>query len=333
MKFDIITIGTATRDAFIKSDQFHIDPDHHVLGGRALVMPLGAKLEVPEIFFSTGGGATNAAVTFARQRHQTACIAIVGEDVSGDMVISDLRKEKVYTGFIHKEKDPTAYSLLLEPSSGERTVLIYRGASEHLRSQVIPWQTIQTKWFYISSLAGNIPLLKKIVSFARQNEVRVAYNPGGKELSQREKLLPILKDVEALIVNREEASLITGVPFEKENEIFRVWDEMSPGVNVMTDARNGVWVSDGAEVYHAGIYKEKKIIDRTGAGDAFGSGFVASLMDFPRDVERAIRLGSANATAKVEGMGAQFGLLTREEFEKGARWKHLAITKTMLRAR
>ena len=51
MKFDIITIGTATRDVFVKSDSFHVDPDHHVLGGKGLVLPLGAKLEIPEIFF------------------------------------------------------------------------------------------------------------------------------------------------------------------------------------------------------------------------------------------------------------------------------------------
>lgn len=328
--FDVITIGTATRDAFIKSEHFHVDPDHHVLGGKGLVMALGAKLEVPELFFSTGGGATNAAVTFARQGKKTACIAVIGDDDFGHAILHDLTKEKVDTGFIRQEHDTTAFSLLLEPSSGERTVLVHRGVSENLKSSVIPWISINTKWLYVSSLAGNIALLKRIIAFSRKKGIHIAYNPGGKELKQRDTLVPLFKHIEVLIANREEASLITGISFEKQKEMFALWDKMSPGINVMSDGRNGVSVSDGTHLYHAGIYKEKKMIDRTGAGDAFGSGFVASLIDYPNDMERAIRLGSANATAKVEGMGAKYGLLTRGEFEHGARWKKLDIRREAL---
>ncbi|MDP3770212.1 MAG: carbohydrate kinase family protein [Candidatus Sungbacteria bacterium] len=330
MKFDVITIGTATRDAFIKSEHFHVDPDHHVLGGKGLVMALGAKIEVPDIFFSTGGGATNAAVTLSRQQKKTACIAVIGNDDSGHSVLNDLKKEGVYTGLMQQEKEGTAFSLLLEPPSGERTVLVHRGVSEHLKSSGIQWQKIDTKWFYISSLAGNIALLKRIIAFSREKGIHIAYNPGGKELKQRAVLVPLLKYIKVLIVNREEASVITGVAFEKQKEMFALWDKMSPGINVMTDARNGVSVSDGTHVYHAGIYKEKKMVDRTGAGDAFGSGFVASIMDYPHDIERAIRLGSANATAKVEGMGAKYGLLTGSEFEKSSRFRRLEINKTPL---
>ena len=325
MTFDVITIGTATRDAFIKSKDFHVDRDLHVLGGKGLVMPLGAKLEIPDIYFSTGGGATNSAVTFARQGFKTACIAVVGDDVSGNTVIRELERERVKSGFIRKEKKPTAYSILLEPPSGERTVLVYRGASEDLEGKLVPWARVRTRWFYISSLAGNIRLLRRVVDFARKKNIKIAYNPGGKELKQREKLLPLLKHVSILIANREEASLITGVSYKNEKAIFKKWDIMSPGINVMTDARNGVWVSDGVRRYKAGIYKEKKIVDRTGAGDAFGSGFAASIMRKPKDVIRAIKLGSANATAKVEGMGAKYGLLTRREFESEKRWQRLAI--------
>ncbi|MDO8500003.1 MAG: carbohydrate kinase family protein [bacterium] len=323
--FDVVTIGTATRDAFIKSKDFHIDSDRHVLGGKGLVMPLGAKLEIPEIYFSTGGGATNAAVTFARLGFKTACVAVVGDDVSGGAVIRDLKHEKVYRGFIKKKKKPTAYSILLESLSGERTVLVYRGASEDMDEKSITWSRLRARWFYVSSLAGNLRLLKRIVAFALTNNIRIAYNPGGKELKQRQKLLPFLKHIDILIANREEAALITGVSYKNEKNIFKKWDKMSPGINVLTDARRGVWVSDGKNIYKAGIYKEKKIVDRTGAGDAFGSGFVAGIMRTPKDLARAVKLGSANATSKVEGMGAKYGLLTWRQFEGQKRWKYLPI--------
>lgn len=337
MTFDVITIGSATRDAFIKSKDFHVDRDSHVLGGKGLVMPLGAKLEIPEIYFSTGGGATNAAVTFRRQGFHTACVALVGNDISGSTVIRELEREGIDTRFIRKEKKPTAYSMLLEPSSGERTVLVYRGAAQDLGEKLIPWPRLETRWFYISSLAGNIRLLEHIVTFARKNNIKIAYNPGGKELRNRAKLLPLLRHISVLIANREEAALITGRAYHNERAIFKKWDTMSRGINVMTDARKGVWVSDGRLLYRAGIYPEKKIVDRTGAGDAFGSGFTAGILRHAakdegeigtasrKTIEYAIRLGSANATAKVEGLGAKYGLLTRREFETDRRWRTLAI--------
>lgn len=341
--FDIVTIGTATRDVFVKSKDFHIDPDHHVLGGKALVMPLGAKLEVSDIFFSTGGGATNTAVTFARQGFKTACVVSVGRDISGDAVVHDLKQEKVRTDFIARSKNPTGYSLLLEHTSGERTVLVHRGASEDLSFKNISMHRLATKWMYCSSLAGNLELLSKLVRFAGKNRIRVAYNPGGKELKQRDKLLPLLKYIDIVVANREEASLITGISFEQELKIFNVWDKMSPGINVMTDARNGVTVSDGKYLYRAGIYPEKQIVDRTGAGDAFSSGFTAGIVWeiarcrvtspdklMPESIEYAIRLGSANATSKVEGMGAKFGLLTREQFERNSRWRKLHIERSKI---
>ena len=112
---------------------------------------------------------------------------------------------------------------------------------------------------------------------------------------------------------------------------------MSPGINVITDARNGLWVSDGKYLYKTGIYKEKAIIDRTGAGDAFASGFVAGVIRqlttnnqqlltlTTKNIKYAIKLGSANATSKVEGIGAKYGLLTKKQFETQKRWKKLFI--------
>jgi len=336
--FDIVTIGTATRDAFVKSKDFHIDYDSHVLGGKALCMPLGAKLEISEIVFSTGGGATNTAVTFARQGFRVACISRVGNDVSGQTVKRELEKEGVHTEFLLTDNLPTAYSILLHEPGGERTILVYRGASEHISTLDIPWSKIKTRWFYLSSVAGNLSILKKVIQVAKLTSALIAYNPGGRELKQHKKLAPFLIHTAILIANREEAALITGAPYRDIKKIFKIWDKMSPGINVMTDARNGVWVSDGKFLYKAGIYKEKKIADRTGAGDAFGSGFVAGILRkaksqkskveslSPDDIEYAIKLGSANATSKVEGIGAKYGLLTQRQFERDQRWKNLRIT-------
>jgi sugar/nucleoside kinase (ribokinase family) len=96
----------------------------------------------------------------------------------------------------------------------------------------------------------------------------------------------------------------------------------------MTKGPEGVIASDGKNIYKAGIFKEKRHIDRTGAGDAFGSGFIAGIIRTGR-VEEAIRLGTANSTSIVEKFGAKNGILTTKEFNKG-RWKKFKIIKSKL---
>ena len=91
MGLDVITIGTATRDAFLKSREFKRISTPEYESGEGLCLPSGAKIEIDDIVFSTGGGATNAAVTFARQGYHTACICKIGDDVSGREVIENLK--------------------------------------------------------------------------------------------------------------------------------------------------------------------------------------------------------------------------------------------------
>jgi sugar/nucleoside kinase (ribokinase family) len=89
-----------------------------------------------------------------------------------------------------------------------------------------------------------------------------------------------------------------------------------------------VVVSDGKNIYSAGVFKEKRYIDRTGAGDAFGSGFVSGLIR--NGIEEGIKFGTANGTAVVEELGAKNGLLTKKRYQNEARWKNLKISKEKL---
>ena len=136
-------------------------------------------------------------------------------------------------------------------------------------------------------------------------------------------------------MNRQEASTLTKISYSREKELFKKFDELVEGIAVMTEGDKGVLVSDGFRIFKAGVFKNKEIIDRTGAGDAFGAGFVAGLIHSKencqkgicglKNIEYAIRLGSANATSVVESLGAQTGALTKKEFNS-SRFKHLKIS-------
>jgi sugar/nucleoside kinase (ribokinase family) len=315
MKFDVITIGTATMDVFLESPA--------KTEGKCQCLELGAKMEISEPVFSTGGGATNAAVTFARQGFKAASLFKIGRDLAGEEVLREMKKEKVSALAVKDGKLKTDYSAILVANGGERTILNYRGASADLKESEIPFGSLNAKWAYVSP--GNLPLetIKKIFSHFSKIGASIAFNPSRKYLDIGiKKLEPLFNMSEVVLLNREEASELTGIPYGKEKELFARLDKAVKGIAVMTEGQKGLVVSDGKTVYRAGIFKNKKVVDRTGAGDSFGSGFVAGLMR-KNNIEYAIRLGLANAASVVEHFGAKEGIIMKSEFDNSPRWKKI----------
>ncbi len=324
-KYDIVAIGSATRDAFFESD-FKIGRYPQAPSGRAIILPFGEKLGVKKAYFTIGGNAANAAATFARQGLKTAAAAPVGDDVSGEEIKRRLQKEGVDVSNIVVSAQPTAYSVLLL-EKGERTILNFPGASNKFSLKDIPLSRLAAKWWYVSLPGESHRSFGQLVAAAKKMRVRIALNPSMNHIVRgRRELLRLLPEISFLVLNESEASALTGVSFKKAEAVFRKLDRLMPGVLAVTSGPRGVTVSDGRFIYHAGVFKERTLADRTGAGDAFGAGFVAGLMR-KNNIEYAIRLASANATATVEKVGATEGLLTRREFESGRRWRTLKISK------
>lgn len=333
--FDVIAIGSTTRDAFYDIDLESIRwPKTE--SGWAYVLPAGEKLEVKNIYFTIGGNSANSAVTFARQGFKTACAAKVGSDVSGEEIRRRLAREKVDTSMIKSHPTlPTAYSVLIR-EKGERTILGYHGASDSFALDDLHLAKMKSRWWYLSLAGESDKMFKPLLNFARRNKITLAFNPSGYHIKhRRQEILSALRDISFLALNDEEASLLAGMSWRNETAVFKKLDKLMPGILAVTEGRKGVTVSDGRFVYKAGIFKEKKLVDRTGAGDAFGAGFVAGLMRRginlrniskvkPADIVYAVRLASANATSVVEKVGATEGILTRKDFFE-PRWRNLKI--------
>ena len=332
---DVITIGSTTRDAFYKVN-FPVIKWPKTPSRKAYALSLGEKLEVQDIYFTIGGNAANASVTFARQGFKTAAVGKIGCDFAGEGVLQKLKQEKVKTDLMVCTPDrATAYSVLLL-QGGERTILGYHGASDTFRLPDLKLNRMKSRWWYLSLAGESDRMLFPLLRFARKNNIAVAFIPSGHHLSHRRRnILRSLKDFSFLVMNDEEAALVTGIPWSREKAVFKKLDKLVPGILAVTGGRGGVTVSDGKYIYKAGIFKEKKLVDRTGAGDAFGSGFTAGLMRRgitskniheakPADIVYAIRLATANATSVVEHIGATEGTLTKSGFDD-SRWKNLKI--------
>lgn len=326
--FDIISIGSATRDVFIKPEGSKSLDTKDFTTGQALCLGLGSKNKISKLVFASGGGATNAAATFAKQGLKTACIGAVGDDLNGQDIINELKGIGIDIGYFQKHNDDyTAYSVILVSESGERTILSYKGEGQHLDVNQISFDKLQTKWLFLDSLGGHYDLLEKSVMWAVENNIKLATNPGGGELAHGlEKLKPLLKHFSIVSMNQEEAAGLSGVDFNPpaggEEKIFKFMDGIIDGIFIMTKGHEGVVVSDGKNIYSAGV-PDSPIVERTGAGDAFSAGFIAEYIrtsaptpggrgsdrSVGGDISKAIQFATANASSVVTQFGSKAGIL------------------------
>lgn len=318
-KTKIICIGAATQDVFLEGELFKPQREEE---GMVEEFKLGSKNDVDGVVFSTGGGATNASVTFTRQGMHAYYLGKVGNDVAGKAVKEQLREEGVDTTLMSvNHKFSTGYSVLLLSPKGERTILTYRGASVHYELDHSDFHNKNADWLYITSLDGDLDVLEAAIDYAQENKIKIAFNPGKKELKKAAKLRHLLTHCTILNLNKQELQML----YKGDNlaELVTIAGQTVQYV-VGTDGPKGCIATDGKALYRAGMYKDVKVNDRTGAGDAFCSGFTAMIAQ-GKSTEEAITFASANSTNVVRFVGAKTGIL------KGARGlKNMKIKKTDL---
>lgn len=301
----ILAIGKGTQDVFLHSDEFN----PHTQGKHVFTeIPLGIKMEVEDVTFSTGGNATNVAVTFARQGLESQYMWTLGDDPVSSIILDALDKEGVDTRFVvQKDKYSSGYSLILIATNGERTIMNHRGVSTDKTGADLNFDAIENAdWIYPTSLAtGGLELLNKIIHTAKKGGTKVMLNPAGPELAEPENLKTLLEDVDVLCMNKEEMQLL--VHGETLEELVRHGLNLCPVV-IVSDGPNGVVASDGKTIIRAGMYEDVPVVDRTGAGDAFASGFLSQWVQ-GKSLKDSIIFASANSTNVVTMVGAKAGIL------------------------
>ena len=314
MKYDVISFGSAVLDVFLKSPDFRLTKTKGAFATQSLMIPYGVKSEVSDLVVASGGGGTNTAVGFARLGLKSAVAARSGWDFAGKIIRQEIKKEKVSDEFlVQQEGEKTDYSTILIGPDGNRTILVYRGGTR-LETSLVDFKRLNSFWFYIASLEGNLELLEALVNFAQKNHIKVALNPGRDEIEEKEKLLKIAKNVNVLILNQEEAARLTDLSLGKK-EIWQKLISLFPQVTVaVTEGEKGVVVNvpQKGQIFMEGF--KVKMVDQTGAGDGFGSGFIGGLAK-GLEIEKALKLGVANGASVVTKIGAKEGLIKQQEID------------------
>lgn len=345
----ILTIGGATQDIFI----LHKDPEmvHFCLAHQTqsfLLLEEGKKIDVENVLYLSGGGATNSAVLFKRCGFETATCFKIGADERGDFILNDLKKEDIdLSNVIRTQHERTAISFIIPSPSGDRTVLCYRGTTQTVTHNEIPFDAFkQFDQLYITSLSGpSAQLLPEIAHAAKKHHIPVATNPGSSQLqSGADALQEALPNIDILILNTEEACMLmaslirTNVklqqhlvdqPAQAQKELPSLLQQeityqtlcfdikhffsevlsRGPKIVVVTNGAEGVYVAThDAILFHPSL--NVNVVDTLGAGDAFGSCFVASLLH-NYTISESLMRGIMNAASVISFYGAKEGLLSK----------------------
>jgi sugar/nucleoside kinase (ribokinase family) len=310
---DLLSIGDATLDVFMtpsESEALCTMNNKECL----ICFSYGQKIPVKTIEYSIGGNAANNVVGTKRLGINSGILVTLGGDSAGSQIIEKLEREKVDMRYVIQQ--PTAgsnFSTVIN-YGGERTIFTYHAP----RSYEFPVKLEPAPWIYLTSMGESfMPFYNHFIDFVKAHpDIKLAFNPGSWQLRAGiESLIPVLENTYIIYVNREEAEKITsfGESNGRDKELLKALSSMGPKVTIITDGANGslLFDSDTGKSYKCAVMPVDAY-ERTGAGDAFGSGFLSAVIK-GKSYQDALLWGTVNSASVIGYIGSQKGLLKESE--------------------
>lgn len=305
--FDVVCVGNAKIDIFLT---LHEANSHLRLLEKTneLCMKFGEKITVDKAEVLLGGNAANVSVGISRLGLNTAIVAEIGKDEFAQKIINTLKSENVNTSnVLWAEGQQSSFSTILN-FKNERTIF-----SEHVRRKHnFSFEDISTKWVYLTSLGEEWQnAYNGTVDFVEKTKSNLAFNPGTLQIkSGKNNIESALLATDLFFVNKEEGEELLGYPRGQKSieEIIADLQKLGPKIVVITDGKNGSFsIDEKGEVLKEEIV-EAKVVEKTGAGDAYSSGFLGAILH-GKSIKEAMNLGAKNSASVIGKVGAQAGLL------------------------
>jgi len=315
---DIVTVGNATIDAFLKIHEASV---HCRLTKEEseLCFKNGQKIPVESSEFRLGGNACNVAVGLSRLGFKSALMAEIGDDEFSNKIIKGLTAENVLIDHLQISKDaPTTFAVGIQ-FKGERTLFVQHGERKHN----FDFSSFKTEWVYLTSLGNEWKTpYKRVLELVRRNNLRLAFNPGSYQMDEGfEAIEKAIKVSEILFLNKEEANrLLFGNSVHKHADsvsLLRALQESGAKIVVITDGKQGTSAIDKDGNIYTQEAKKVDVVEKTGAGDGFASGFLGAILH-KKSIEEALEWGSRNSASVIGKVGAQPGLLTKSKIQSSA---------------
>lgn len=316
MDLNLLTIGDASMDVFMTPTESETLCQVNTKEC-FIAFSYGDKIPVRNLEFSLGGNAANNAVGAVRLGVKCSIVITLGEDNVGNWIVEGLKKEGVdLTYVIQQPATLSNYSNIIN-YSGERTIFTYHAP----RSYEYPVALPAAPWVYLTSMGEAFrPFYNHIAEWFRTNpKVKLAFNPGSWQIkADINQISDILSLTYLIFVNRKEAEKLTGTPDShgNEKELMVALAKLGPKICVVTDGGGGSFVYDSQakKFIKCGILPVDAY-ERTGAGDAFGSGMLSALVK-GKSLEDAVLWGTVNSASVIGYTGSQKGLLKEGEMDE-----------------
>ncbi len=311
MPYDVITLGSNTVDVFAHTDQSGVIDIRSGSGSEEFISyPVGTKMLITKLMHNIGGNGANSAVAFSRLGLRTAYLGKIGKDHNGRLIMNALKKGKI--DFIGSRGEESGFSIILDSMEDDRTILTYKGCNNDLSYKEVHVSGLKTRWFYVSSMLGkSLHTMQKIVEYARKNKIKVAFNPSATLLENETKAaFNLLRYTGLLVLNKEEAESLIGKKGADANaRKLRVY---GPQTVVITDGKRGALALHKDYYYKVPVSRDIKVVETTGAGDAFASTLTAGMI-LKKPFEYCLRMAINNAESVISHHGAQNLLLSRKK--------------------
>lgn len=313
MGFDLLSIGDANLDAFIQPSESEALCDINTKEC-LIAFSYADKIPVKNMEFSVGGNAANNVVGARRLGINAAVVLTLGDDSTGIQIIEKLRSENVDLTYCIQQPATMSNFNVVVTYTGERTIFTYHAP----RSYEFPVQLPKVPWVYLTSMGESYrPFYNHITEWLVRNpEIKLAFNPGSWQLRGGiQEVGNVFKLSHVVFVNKQEAEKLTGFEAKGEvtKELLMELSKLGPKISVITDGGNGAYVYDGHQFLHCGVLP-MDAYERTGAGDAFGSGFLSAVIK-GKTMEEALIWGTVNSASVIGYTGAQKGLLKETDID------------------
>jgi len=312
--FDLICIGSITKDIFLVSDRGKIfKTPKDKLEPEWLGFELGEKICVDGIVENIGGVASGLAIGAKKLGLKSVPLGTIGKDEAGEWILGEMKKLQIDISLvkIFPKRKSAVSIILVDQKTGER-VIFYEKVSGLIDLSCLKYA--KTKWLSVSSLTGNWSgEAGEISVYTKNNKVKLILAPSTSMIRDGYKnLKKLLAGSEIIFLNKNEAIEIAYNEKNKNTDtknLIKLLHKLGPKIVCLTDGTRGAWASDGKKVYHSPI-KKMRTVDVTGAGDAFASGFLGIYLK-NRDIKKGLEMGIKNSASVVKHIGTTRGLLSK----------------------
>jgi len=310
--FDVICIGAALVDMVAQVERYPSDDD---------------EVFVSNLNLLSGGAAANTAYACGKMGLSTAFIGKLGQnDIFSNKIINDFKEAPVETKLLkysNIQKTGSAYVALNK--KGERRIYAYSGAANYLsKSDILEEEITSTKLIYLSSLKNIGPLLHS-AKIGRKKTIPVILNPGMLIIDQGfDNIKHLLENTDTLILSqREFKTLFNLKDWNISIELIRDNSDSLFALNIkviiVTLGSKGAFLLTSRENDLIPSLKIERVIDTTGAGDAFSAGFLFGLaqklsLKFEH-LRNDINIGNFVAGQCIQKLGARNGIPGRKEVD------------------